>query len=312
MLTGCGDVRINRLFGIVHFLLVNGIATAGELAKRFEVSERTILRDVDTLSAAGIPVYTAQGKGGGIALTESYVLNKAAVSDDEQNEILFALQSLSATGQADVDRILVKLRALFDKANTDWIQVDFSGWRNSEPDNKRFETLKQAIIGQQAVRFVYASSYGETTLRHIYPLKLVFKLRAWYLQGFCLLKQDYRTFRIRRMSDLELLPETFADKTLNPPSALAGDMPSVALVRLKMIFSPHAVYRVYDEFDEDDMAKQGDGSMLVEVDWPEDDWLYGFLLSFGTSVRILEPRSVKERLIEKIDNLEKIYSRNEI
>jgi predicted DNA-binding transcriptional regulator YafY len=204
----------------------------------------------------------------------------------------------------------VKLRALFDKANTEWIQVDFSGWRNSEADNKRFEMLKQAIIGRQAVRFVYASSYGETTSRNVYPLKLVFKSKAWYLQGFCLRKQDYRTFRIRRMFSVELLPETFADKALHPPSALAGDMPSAALVRLKMIFSPHAAYRVYDEFDEDDMVKQDDGSMLVEVDWPEDDWLYGFLLSLGTSVRILEPQSVRERLVEKIENLENFYSRD--
>jgi predicted DNA-binding transcriptional regulator YafY len=301
-------MRIDRLFGIVYFLLANGTATAGELARRFEVSKRTILRDVDALSMAGIPVYTSQGKGGGIALLDSYVLNKAAVSDEEQNQILFALQSLSAAGQGDAEQILLKLRAIFDKVTADWIQVDFSRWGNGKADNERFETLKRAIIGKQAVRFTYASSYGQTTERSVYPLRLVFKSRAWYLQGFCLLKQDYRTFRISRMAALELLTESFADKKLNPPPVAASENPSAALIKFKMVFSPCSAYRVYDEFDGSDIETLEDGFMLVETELPEDEWIYGFLLSFGASVRVLEPRSVRERLLEKITAVKNFYS----
>ncbi|MDR1045223.1 MAG: YafY family transcriptional regulator [Candidatus Adiutrix sp.] len=302
-------MQINRLFGLVNFLLVNGTATAGELAKRFEVSERTILRDIDTLSAAKIPVYTMQGKGGGIALLDSYVLNKTAISDEEQNQILFALQSLSEAGQADAEQILVKLRALFDKAATDWIQMDFSRWGNSQTDNQRFETLKRAIIRKQAVRFTYVSSGGQTTERSACPLRLVFKSRAWYLQGFCLLKKDYRTFRISRMLGLEPLTESFEGQGLNPPPIEAGETASGALIKLKIAFAPCSAYRIYDDFDERHIEILEDGSRLVEVELPDDEWIYGFLLSLGTSARVLEPRSVRARLLEKIEALKNFYSK---
>jgi predicted DNA-binding transcriptional regulator YafY len=301
-------MQVNRLFGIVYFLLANGTTTAGELAERFEVSGRTILRDVDTLSAAGIPVYTVQGKGGGIALSDNYVLNKTAISDEEQNQILFALQSLSAVGQADTEQILIKLRAIFDKPAIDWIQVEFSRWGNGKADNERFETLKQAILRKQAVRFSYAGSSGQTAERSIYPLKLVFKSKAWYLQGLCLLKQDYRTFRISRMLDLESLTESFVDKRLSPPPIEAGETASDALIKLKIAFSPCSAYRIYDEFDGSDIEILEDGSMLVEKELPEDEWIYGFLLSFGTSVRVLEPQSVRGRLLEKIEAMKNFYS----
>ncbi|MDR1309298.1 MAG: WYL domain-containing protein, partial [Deltaproteobacteria bacterium] len=168
---------------------------------------------------------------------------ETAISDEEQDEILFALQSLSAVGQAGAGQILVKLRALFDKGAIDWIQVDFSHWGNGKTDNERFETLKQAIPRKQAVRFSYASSYGKTTERSVYPLKLFFKSRAWYLQGFCLLKQGYRTFRISRMLALEPLTESFADKRLNPPPIEASETAPDALIKLKIAFSPCSAYR---------------------------------------------------------------------
>ncbi|MDR1440129.1 MAG: HTH domain-containing protein, partial [Clostridiales bacterium] len=141
-------MQISRLFEIVYLLLNKKSVTANELAEHFEVSGRTILRDIDTLSAAGIPVYTSQGKGGGISILDNFVLNKATISDEEQNQILLALQSLSAVGQAEADRILTKLRAIFDKAATDWIAVDFSRWGNSRADRERFETLKRAVVGK--------------------------------------------------------------------------------------------------------------------------------------------------------------------
>jgi predicted DNA-binding transcriptional regulator YafY len=301
-------MQINRLFGIVYYLLGKGAATAAELAKHFEVSERTILRDVDTLSAAGIPVYTSQGKGGGIALMEHYVLNKAAISDEEQNQILLALQSLPATGQTDTGQILAKLRSLFNKIDTDWIEVDFSGWGNRKHEKERFETLKQAILKRQAVRFVYSGSNGATTERSVYPFKLVFKSKAWYLQGYCLSKQDFRTFKIIRMSAVETTPETFADREMRPPSIEANETLSRSSVRMQMTFLPQAAYRVCDEFDEDYVTKREDGSLFVEIDLPEDDWLYGFLLSYGTSVRVLEPQSVKDRLLAMAERIKEFYS----
>jgi predicted DNA-binding transcriptional regulator YafY len=282
--------------------------TASELAEHFEVSKRTILRDIDTLTIAGIPIYTMQGKGGGIAILDNFILNKAAISEEEQNQILFALQSLSPTQHMDMDGILSKLSSLFQKANTNWIEVDFSRWGNTVPDKERFETLKTAILKKQAITFTYANSYGETSDRTAYPLKLIFKSKAWYLQAYCLSKQAYRTFKINRILSVRILPESFTHLELKLPPIETMDTAPSGLVHLVLRFAPYVAYRVYDEFDTDDITKNKDGSFTVKTTLPEDSWLYGFLLSFGTSVQIIEPKNATENLLSQIDEIKKLYS----
>ena len=136
-------MQINRLFEIVYILLSKKITTAKELAERFEVSERTIYRDIDTLSSAGIPIYASQGKGGGISLMEHYVLNKSVLSENEQNEILFALQSLTVTQNPETDRVLSKLSSFFHKSNINWIEVDLSPWGSDKNKTCEFTILKK-------------------------------------------------------------------------------------------------------------------------------------------------------------------------
>ncbi|MDR2897370.1 MAG: HTH domain-containing protein, partial [Spirochaetaceae bacterium] len=127
-------LQTGRLFEIVYILLERGTVTAGELAKRFGVSTRTIYRDIDSLSAANIPLYTDRGKGGGIRLLGDFVMNKALLSEDEQNEILFALQSLKAAEGAEVEPILLRLSGIFKRDSVDWIDMDFSGWGGGDTE----------------------------------------------------------------------------------------------------------------------------------------------------------------------------------
>lgn len=303
-------MQISRLFQIVYLLLNHKTATAKELAEQFEVSVRTILRDVDTLAAAGIPIYTSRGKGGGIGILEHHVLNKATISDEEQNQILFALQSLASTRHFDASEILLKLRTLFDKTDTHWIEVDFSRWGHAGTDKERFETLRSAIMQKNAISFTYASSHGETTDRTAYPLKLVFKSNTWYLQAYCLAKEDYRTFKMNRMLSLRVTPESFAGLHFSPPPIETPDMPSPGLVSLRLRFSPQVAFLVYDEFDLKDVVKNPDGSLTVAADLPEDEWLYSFLLSFGTAVRVLEPERVRENMLARVEKIREFYLRS--
>lgn len=304
-------MQVNRLLEIIHLLLNKKSTTTSELAKQFQVSKRTILRDIDTLSTAGIPIYTAQGKGGGISILDNYVLKKTTVSGDEQNQILFALQSLSSTENISVDKVLSKLRTLFDKADTNWIEVDFSRWGNvGTSDKARFEILKQATINRQAVVFRYPSSYGETTSRTAYPLKLVFKSKAWYLQSYCLLKQDYRIFKISRMLELKVTTESFADQQFSPPAIETPGIPSNSLIHIKMKFFSNMAYRAYDEFDEKDIVQNEDGTLLVSIDLPDDYWLYGFLLSCGAAVQVLEPQNVRDNLLLEVEKMKSFYLEN--
>ena len=301
---------INRLFEIVYILLNKKSITANQLAAHFEVSKRTILRDIETLTIAGIPIYTSKGKGGGISILDNFVLNKTTISDEEQNQILIALQSLASTRHLDANDVLSKLSVLFEKTDTKWIEVDFSRWGNTEPDQQKFEMLKKAVIKKLPVSFTYPSSYGEITNRTVYPLKLVFKSKAWYIQAYCLLKKDYRTFKINRMLQMAVLPESFAGQDFSPPPVDADDTSSNALVHLKLWFSADVAYRVYDEFDPKNVLKNEDGSFSVTIDLPDDYWLYGFLLSFGTAVRVIEPQSVKDSLLDQIETIKKAYLEN--
>lgn len=303
-------MQINRLFEIIYILLDKKRTTAKELAEHFEVSVRTILRDIETLSAAGIPIYSLQGKGGGISILDNYILNKTTISEKEQNQILFALHSMSSTNHIDVSDVLSKLCALFNKTGDSWIEVDFSSWTNLKPDKDRFETLKDAVIGKQAIDFTYLSSYGDSTHRTVYPLKLIFKVKSWYLQGYDLLKQDYRTFKITRMQDIKILPQSFADKQFHLPPIEFSANTSCSLTHLKLHFAHQVAYRVYDEFNQKDIIKNEDGSFFVSIMLPEDDWLYGFLLSFGTSVQILEPLNIKENLLRKIEEIKRFHTQS--
>lgn len=303
-------MQIDRLFEIVYILLERKSITASQLARHFEVSKRTILRDLETLTIAGIPIYTTKGRGGGISILKQYVLNKTTVSEEEQDQILIALQSLASTQNLESGAIVSKLGALFQKTDANWIEVDFSRWCNKKEDKEKFELLKNAVIKKMPVVFTYPSSYGEMTGRTVYPLKLVYKSKAWYIQAFCLSRDDYRTFKINRMLAVKTLPESFEGRGFFPPQIDSGEIKTDALVSLNLLFSAGAAYRVYDEFDSKDIFKNEDGTFTVKIELPNDSWLYGFLLSFGTAVHVMEPASVKRYLLTQIEDIKKSYLEN--
>ncbi len=293
-------MQTGRLFEIIYLLINKKKMSAQELAEHFEVSKRTILRDIDALTAAGIPVYTAQGKGGGISIMDSFLLNKAVLSEDDKNQILFALQGLSATNTVDTKRVLNKLQNLFDRTNANWIEVDFSRWGSGDSDKRKFEILKNAILGKRAISFRYVSSYGEESERKVHPLKLIFKSKAWYLQAFCTVRQDYRIFKINRILDVSMTNESFDESSYSPPPIEVPQAESDSLIALTIALSPKAAYRAYDEFDEGCIEKCDNGWLRVTARLPEDNWLYGFLRSLGKDVCIISPEHLKEKIQQEI------------
>lgn len=282
----------SRLFKIVYHLLDKGQATAPELAKRFEVSVRTIYRDIDALSAAGIPVYAEAGRNGGIRLMSDFVLDQALLSGEEKREILAALQSINITGNLAGSSTIQKLSALFALSSENWLEVDFSRWGNQGFDKEKFETLKSAVIHCRHVRIRYAGSDGSVGERTVQPYKLVYKSKAWYLKAFCTEKQDMRTFKLNRILELTLLEESFVRCSF--PEEPVDDEEIYPLVRLR--FPKEMAYRVYDEFDGNQIERQENGDLIASARMPEGAWLIGFLLSFGTQVEIVSPAYLKEEI----------------
>lgn len=300
-------MQTERLFEIVYTLLGRGTVTAQELADRLGVSKRTILRDIETLTLAKVPVYTTQGKGGGVSLLEGYVLDKAVLSDEEKEQILLGIKTLLPTGSAS-GKALSKLGSLFSVKNTDWIEVDFSRWSNPTHDREKFNNLKNAVMQRKALAFSYPNSVGEISERKVYPLKLVFQGQAWYVQAFCLLKRDYRTFKINRMIDLQVLPETFDAALYAPPPVVPQNIPPHVKIHIRAIFKAAVAYRIYDEFNAEDISKNADGSFTVDTSMPFDEWVYGYFLSYGDNVHILEPTTLRKTLQKKIKEMMKNYS----
>ena len=295
-------MQINRLFEIVYLLLEKDTITAKELAQQFGVSVRTIYRDIDILSTADIPVYTNKGKGGGISLLENFVLDKSILSEEEQNQIIFALQSLEKLDKNSEKKALEKMSRLFHKQAKNWIEIDFSNWSN---ENNKFEMMKQAILKKQVMEFTYFNSYGEETKRQVEPLQIWFKDKAWYIKAYCRVKQDYRVFKIARMREIKVLEETFEREL---PLEQEKKPYEIKFISLELEISKEKAYRVYDEFEKENIEKKEDGNFIVHIDYPENNWVYEYILSFGEHIKVIAPEYAKNIIKDKIQKMIKSYS----
>ncbi|RBP66052.1 putative DNA-binding transcriptional regulator YafY [Alkalibaculum bacchi] len=297
-------MQINRLFEIVYILLDKKIVTSKELAERFEVSPRTIYRDIETLSSAGIPVYTSKGKGGGISLLPDFVLNKAIITDKEKEDILSSLKAVNAVNLSKTDTALRKLSSLFGESNTDWIEVDFSSWANTQKEIETFNAIKSAILDKKGISFSYASAKRQQTSREVEPLKLCFKSSSWYLYGYCKSRCDFRFFKLRRMKELCVLEQNFQRKSPNQIFSNENVFQE-EYVRLKLKLSAKVAYRVYDEFDS--YERQEDGSFIAEINYPKGEWIFYYITTFGSQCEILEPEDVRNNVKAELKNILKHY-----
>ena len=299
-------MQINRLFEMVYILLDKKSVTARELAEHFGVSIRTICRDVDTLSAVGIPIYTERGKGGGIRLLPDFVLNKSILSEQEQDDILSALHGLSNVKTDDSKQILQKMSTIFNKTTTNWIEVDYSGWTH---ENDFFNDFKVAILEQRIVEFDYYNRYGDKTFRRVEPMQVWFKSKSWYIKGFCLTKHGMRLYKLSRIKGLTVMDEHFDKRD----SLIVSGNPILSIfeegknVNLKLRIEPEKAYRIYDDLYESMVEKQPDGSFIATMTWPENSWLYDFILSFGKYIEVLEPEHIRNIIKEEAQKISEKY-----
>ena len=301
-------MKITRLLEIVTILLNKKTVTAKELAERFHVSVRTIYRDVDDLSCSGIPVYTIQGVNGGISILDNYTMNKTMLSDTDKNNILIALQSLKSTKFPDVDIILDKLEGIFRNNASDWISMDFSPWGSNPNANNKFNDIRAAILGNKVINIEYINSQNIKSIRTVEPLHLKFKYQAWYLYSWCRKRQEYRSFRLSRIKKVEITDEIF-DRFSKRVTDNSDDLSDgKKIVSCVLRFKEEALYRIYDDYDNDMIKDNKDGTYTLTVNLPEDEWVYGYILSFGTNVEVIKPESIRKIICEKSREISKLYT----
>lgn len=296
-------MQINRLFEILYILLNKKTISAKYLADKLEVSTRTIYRDIDILSSVGIPIYTSRGKSGGIHLLENAILDKCILTKDEKIDLLIALESLNGFNINSKQNIFSKLESLFGKNQKNYMEIDYSPYENNI--KLQFESSKEAILTNKILLFDYISTKGEKTSRKVEPYILWFKGKAWYLKSYCLDKNEFRIFRLSRMKNMQISSIDYIERELDFQLSKENTDLLSSVVKIKLKIDISQKYRVMDDFSEKNITYDLDKNLIVNLEFPENEWLYGYILSYGSFATVIEPQyirdNIKNRLLENVN-----------
>lgn len=284
-------MKIERLLGILTYLLRHGQATAPELAQRFEVSRRTILRDVDQICAAGIPLVTTQGSGGGISVAQGYHLSETLLTENELRAMLAGTAAMdSVTRQKNAQALREKLAVL---PVQDWITIDLSGGAGA------FETVRDAIFAREALEITYCYSKGEAR-RVIEPHRLVYKWGGWYLIAYCRLRCAFRLFRLGRIRNARRTGDCFARREI-PAGMLLPD-PEHPPCELTALYAQRMRYLLIEE-GADCLTETEDGRLCATMRFASEDMRLKWALSFGDQIEVLEPQQVRREIERQAENI---------
>jgi predicted DNA-binding transcriptional regulator YafY len=308
-------MRIDRLLGITVLLLNRERVTARELAERFEISVRTVYRDLETIHQAGIPVVSHAGNQGGYGILDTFRIDRQVLTFEDVVSLVSTLRGVnSALENRELDAAVEKIANLLPRHGEDALRriservvIDILPMGYTKKQKDRLQDIHRAVSEQRLIRFEYRNNRGEDSTRTVEPMTLVFKGSVWYLFAFCRLKSAYRLFRLSRMSPPSVLDETFERRTGSFQDIFASGETPPNLVTLQLRFSPEVRVRVEDFFDPDQIRTDAGGRLLVNVAFPEDEWVYSFLLGFGEHIEVLAPDRIRGLLAEKAGKIQTLY-----
>lgn len=296
-------MKLDRLLGILTLLLQRDTMTAPELAARFEVSRRTISRDIDALCQAGIPLITRQGSGGGISIAEGYKLDKSVLTTEEMSSLVAALKGIRTVSEAPhIQQTLDKLNMGGEAAISlrESVVIDLASHYKGSLTEK-FERIKQAIRERRCIAFDYYSEKGMSR-RRVEPYLIAFQWTAWYVFGYCQERQDYRLFKLARLWDLALLHETYAPRDI-PADRLNFDARLTDDVYCTALFAPSQRHHIIETYGPYGYTEEPDGWLRLSIGFTNRDYILRFLLSFGAGVKVLEPTWLKEAFLREAEGM---------
>ena len=300
-------MKIDRLIGILSVLLQEEKTTAPELAERFEVSRRTINRDIEDLCKAGIPIQTAQGIGGGISIMEGYRMDRTILTSKDMQVILAGLRSLdSVSGSSYYGQLMEKIQAGSSDfvSGRDSILIDLSSWYKGTLAPK-IEVIQDAIENRQYLKFKYFAPSGESK-RTIEPYYIIYKWTSWYVYGWCLKRKDFRLFKLNRMDKVTMSKNTFECRNVPAPEISAGPIEPRDII-LKALFEPDMKWRLVEEFGPECYEVAEDGRLLLVENYYDFENMVMWLLTFGDKVEVLEPPEAREKLREIAGAMGRMY-----
>lgn len=297
-------------------LLERKKVSAAKLADMFEVTPRTIYRDIETINSAGIPIITYPGINGGIGIMEEYKVDKKLFTTSDIATLLMGLGSISkAMTNDEIINTLAKVKGLVPEEQirdielkSNQITIDLAPWIGNRSMQLNLEKIKTALNHKKLLSFKYSNRDGKRSNRKVEPYRLVLKEANWYLQGYCVSRQDYRVFKLSRISALEILDEIFIPREFDSRSLGAWDYIERNIIAIKLLVHESLRDRMVEYSGEENIEPCGNNKLIVKFPFIEDEFGYNLLLSFGDKCECLEPQNVREELIRRIKNMLVAYS----
>jgi len=308
-------MKMDRLVSIILVLLDKERISAQELANMFEVSPRTIYRDIDTINMAGIPVHATSGVGGGFEIMQKYKIDKRFFSVADLSAILMGLSNLSNMIQGhELVNALAKVKSFIPvdsakdielKANQ--IYVDLSPWMGNRSIQPYLDMIKTALQESRLLSFKYADRYGNKTTRTAEPYQLVLKGSHWYWQGYCHKRNDFRLFKLSRTSNLQIQKKIFTPRDYPKPWLDFADVLSSMQTKIKIRIHQSVMDRVLDYCTDEYFLPDGDAHYIVNFPFIENDYYYNILFSFGNQCECLEPLHIRSEMRRRIHDIAVLY-----
>lgn len=311
-------MKMDRLVSIIMLLLERKTMSASELARTFDVSTRTIYRDIDTLGQAGIPVVTYPGAGGGIGIMDEYKVDKRLFTVSDITSLLIGLGGVhSALSGSEIAHTLAKVKGMIPEEQrgdiefqTNQIAIDLTPWGQSQRLRETLSIIKTALAEKRTLAFDYTNAFGKTTSREVEPYRLLHKGSSWYLQGYCLVRDAFRTFRFFRMDKLRLTENSFAPRDFDPAALDILGPPDVPMVEACIRFGDDVRRDIEEYYGEGVITEEGDGMYMARVMIADSEQNYNLFFMYGDRCECLYPPHVRKYIRDKARSIADMHSEN--
>lgn len=293
-------MKIDRLLGIITYLLNRDIVTCKQLASKFEVTERTIQRDIESINMAGIPIVSLRGTNGGYKILDHFRFSKQTISRSDLSTIRLALESLSSVLLVkDGSELAEKVGSIHRTEKDNKISIDFGVASENPRVVDNFKLMSEAIQNNRLVEFTYTSSSNYTSQKVLEPVALKFKWYAWYIVCYIPEKDEYRIYKMSRISNLRVSPtetahehkdiDTIFDRLMNKDSRI----PTKVEIRV-----PLSIFVSFNEyFHKLKILSKDHEYAIISIDVFENERMwFAFLLSFCDEIEIIEPQHIKSKI----------------
>lgn len=309
------NMKLDRLLSIVIMLLNRDRVQAKDLAEYFDVSIRTIYRDIDTINNAGIPIVTYQGNKGGLGIVDTYKIDRQVLTLQDMVSMLSVLKGMNTTFKdrqlqdaiEKIDALVPDNKQEYVKNHVDQVVIDVMPWGTSGGQKKKMLMLQRAIANNRLITFSYRDGNGTKSARTVEPMTMIFKATAWYLFAYCKLRNDFRLFRLTRIKQLEILTETYIRQVADYKQYDSCIADKSEMIQLVIKFSKQIRQTAEDYFDESFLKYEKNGDIIATFELPENDWIQSYLLSLGEHAEVLKPQRMRHLLKEKAKKISRIY-----